>query len=79
MFTLSSTEAAKGMFYLDPSTHKKAVELAAALDESLNNRNIQVNPVAFMGHTSSRSAEFTNKMAEKTSRVLGAVPELLCY
>ncbi|KAF4090563.1 hypothetical protein AMELA_G00054440 [Ameiurus melas] len=33
--------AAKGMFYLDPSTQKKAVELAAALDESLNNRSIQ--------------------------------------
>ncbi|KAF5890761.1 N-alpha-acetyltransferase 15, NatA auxiliary subunit, partial [Clarias magur] len=33
--------AARGMFYLDPSTQKKAVELAAALDECLNNRNIQ--------------------------------------
>uniref|UniRef100_A0A8C1BWF5 N-alpha-acetyltransferase 15, NatA auxiliary subunit b n=1 Tax=Cyprinus carpio carpio TaxID=630221 RepID=A0A8C1BWF5_CYPCA len=34
--------AAKMMFYLDPSTQKKAVELAVALDESLNNRNIQI-------------------------------------
>uniref|UniRef100_A0A9J7XI25 N-alpha-acetyltransferase 15, NatA auxiliary subunit b n=1 Tax=Cyprinus carpio carpio TaxID=630221 RepID=A0A9J7XI25_CYPCA len=34
--------AAKMMFYLDPSTQKKAVDLAIALDESLNNRNIQV-------------------------------------
>uniref|UniRef100_A0A9J8CRS5 N-alpha-acetyltransferase 15, NatA auxiliary subunit b n=1 Tax=Cyprinus carpio carpio TaxID=630221 RepID=A0A9J8CRS5_CYPCA len=34
--------AAKMMFYLDPSTQKKAVDLAIALDESLNNRNIQI-------------------------------------
>uniref|UniRef100_A0A8C1MRK7 N-alpha-acetyltransferase 15, NatA auxiliary subunit-like n=1 Tax=Cyprinus carpio TaxID=7962 RepID=A0A8C1MRK7_CYPCA len=34
--------AAKMMFYLDPSTQMKAVDLAIALDESLNNRNIQV-------------------------------------
>uniref|UniRef100_A0A671KZ79 N-alpha-acetyltransferase 15, NatA auxiliary subunit n=1 Tax=Sinocyclocheilus anshuiensis TaxID=1608454 RepID=A0A671KZ79_9TELE len=34
--------AAKMMFYLDRSTQKKAVELAIALDESLNNRNIQI-------------------------------------
>uniref|UniRef100_A0A673IPS5 N-alpha-acetyltransferase 15, NatA auxiliary subunit n=1 Tax=Sinocyclocheilus rhinocerous TaxID=307959 RepID=A0A673IPS5_9TELE len=39
----SSFTAAKMMFYLDPSTQKKAVELAIALDESLNNRNIQVH------------------------------------
>ncbi len=39
----SSFTAAKMMFYLDPSTQKKAVELAVALDESLNNRNIQVH------------------------------------
>uniref|UniRef100_A0A8C1MLZ4 N-alpha-acetyltransferase 15, NatA auxiliary subunit-like n=1 Tax=Cyprinus carpio TaxID=7962 RepID=A0A8C1MLZ4_CYPCA len=34
--------AAKMMFYLDPSTQMKAVDLAIALDESLNNRNIQI-------------------------------------
>ncbi|XP_028831707.1 N-alpha-acetyltransferase 15, NatA auxiliary subunit b isoform X1 [Denticeps clupeoides] len=34
--------AAKMMFYLDSSTEKKAVELATALDESLNNRTIQI-------------------------------------
>lgn len=62
MSPLSFLEAAKGMFYLDPSTQKKAVELAAALDESLNNRNIQVNPVQVMGFPSSQS-EFTDKMA----------------
>lgn len=45
----SSYEAAKGMFYLDPSTQKKAVELAAALDESLNNRSIQVKPIQVTG------------------------------
>lgn len=49
MSPLLLLEAAKGMFYLDPSTQKKAVELATALDESLNNRNIQVNPVPFFG------------------------------
>ncbi len=42
-FYFSSFTAAKMMFYLDPSTQKKAVELAVALDESLNNRNIQVH------------------------------------
>lgn len=31
------------MFYLDPSTQKKAVELAIALDESLNNRSVEVH------------------------------------
>uniref|UniRef100_A0A8C9WFF8 N-alpha-acetyltransferase 15, NatA auxiliary subunit n=1 Tax=Scleropages formosus TaxID=113540 RepID=A0A8C9WFF8_SCLFO len=35
--------SAKMMFYLDPSTEKKAVELATALDESLSNRSIQVS------------------------------------
>ncbi|XP_061100999.1 N-alpha-acetyltransferase 15, NatA auxiliary subunit b [Conger conger] len=34
--------AGRMMFYLDPSTEKKAVELATALDESLNNRGIQI-------------------------------------
>ncbi|KAL7889654.1 hypothetical protein AOLI_G00019120 [Acnodon oligacanthus] len=34
--------AAKSMFYLDPSTQKKALELATALDESLNSRSIQI-------------------------------------
>ncbi|XP_059410348.1 N-alpha-acetyltransferase 15, NatA auxiliary subunit-like [Carassius carassius] len=34
--------AAKMMFYLDPSTQKKVVDLAIALDESLNNRDIQI-------------------------------------
>uniref|UniRef100_A0A8C9VDN2 N-alpha-acetyltransferase 15, NatA auxiliary subunit n=1 Tax=Scleropages formosus TaxID=113540 RepID=A0A8C9VDN2_SCLFO len=34
--------AAKMMYYLDPSREKKAVELATALDESLNNRTIQI-------------------------------------
>lgn len=42
-FHFSSFTAAKMMFYLDPSTQKKAVELAVALDESLKNRNIQVH------------------------------------
>lgn len=31
------------MFYLEPSTQKKAVELAIALDESLSNRSIEVH------------------------------------
>ncbi|TRY87613.1 hypothetical protein DNTS_005998 [Danionella cerebrum] len=35
---------AKMMYYLDASTQKKAVELAIALDESLNNRSVQHNP-----------------------------------
>uniref|UniRef100_A0AAR2JZP6 N(alpha)-acetyltransferase 15, NatA auxiliary subunit a n=1 Tax=Pygocentrus nattereri TaxID=42514 RepID=A0AAR2JZP6_PYGNA len=35
--------AAKSMYYLDPSTQKKALELATALDESLNSRSIQVH------------------------------------
>lgn len=39
----SSFTAAKMMFYLDPSTQKKAMELAIALDESLNNRGVQVH------------------------------------
>lgn len=68
MFPLFSLEAARGMFYLDPSTQKKAVELAAALDESLNNRNIQVNTVKVMGLPSSHSAEFADKRAEENSR-----------
>jgi len=38
-----SFTAAKMMFYLDPSTQKKAMELAIALDESLNNRSVQVH------------------------------------
>lgn len=35
--------AAKMMVYLDSSTETKAAELAAALDESLENRTIQVH------------------------------------
>lgn len=35
--------AAKMMYYLDPSSQKRAVELAAALDESLTNRSLQVS------------------------------------
>lgn len=34
--------AAKMMYYLDPSSQKRAVELAMTLDESLINRNLQV-------------------------------------
>lgn len=34
--------AAKMMYYLDPSSQKRAVELAVTLDESLVNRNLQV-------------------------------------
>ncbi|XP_073497907.1 N-alpha-acetyltransferase 15, NatA auxiliary subunit [Phyllobates terribilis] len=33
--------AAKMMYYLDPSSQKRAVELATALDESLTNRSLQ--------------------------------------
>nr|XP_033795329.1 N-alpha-acetyltransferase 15, NatA auxiliary subunit isoform X2 [Geotrypetes seraphini] len=33
--------AAKMMYYLDPSSQKRAVELATALDESLRNRTLQ--------------------------------------
>ncbi|XP_077135307.1 N-alpha-acetyltransferase 15, NatA auxiliary subunit isoform X2 [Ranitomeya variabilis] len=33
--------AAKMMYYLDPSSEKRAVELATALDESLTNRSLQ--------------------------------------
>lgn len=40
---LSCVPAAKMMVYLDSSTETKAAELAAALDESLENRTIQVN------------------------------------
>lgn len=40
---LSRVPAAKMMVYLDSSTETKAAELAAALDESLENRTIQVN------------------------------------
>ena len=40
--TNSLPVAAKMMVYLDSSTASKAVELATALDESLNNRSIQV-------------------------------------
>lgn len=43
MDSLSSVLAAKMMVYLDSSTETKAAELAAALDESLENRTIQVN------------------------------------
>lgn len=81
MFPPSFIEAAKGMFYLDPSTQKKAVELAAALDESLNNRNIQVNADYFMGLPfssafSCRSAEFTDRFTEN-SRAFSLRPEML--
>lgn len=41
LFFLST--AAKMMVYLDSSTETKAAELAAALDESLENRTIQVH------------------------------------
>ncbi|KAM9677756.1 N-alpha-acetyltransferase 15, NatA auxiliary subunit isoform 3-T3 [Trichechus inunguis] len=33
--------AAKMVYYLDPSSQKRAIELATTLDESLNNRNLQ--------------------------------------
>ncbi|KAK1175482.1 N-alpha-acetyltransferase 15, NatA auxiliary subunit-like [Acipenser oxyrinchus oxyrinchus] len=35
--------AAKMMYYLDSSTEKKAIELATALDESLNNRSVVIS------------------------------------
>ncbi|XP_041133093.1 N-alpha-acetyltransferase 15, NatA auxiliary subunit isoform X1 [Polyodon spathula] len=35
--------AAKMMYYLDSSTEKKAIELATALDESLNNRSVMIS------------------------------------
>uniref|UniRef100_A0A8B9KX54 N(alpha)-acetyltransferase 15, NatA auxiliary subunit b n=1 Tax=Astyanax mexicanus TaxID=7994 RepID=A0A8B9KX54_ASTMX len=38
--TQIQTWTAKIMFYLDPSLQKKALELATALDESLNNRKV---------------------------------------
>lgn len=34
--------AAKMVYYLDPSSQKRAIELATTLDESLTNRNLQV-------------------------------------
>lgn len=37
--------AAKMMYYLDPSSQKRAVELAMTLDESLINRNLQVTDI----------------------------------
>lgn len=37
--------AAKMMYYLDPSSQKRAVELAMTLDESLINRNLQVTVI----------------------------------
>lgn len=37
--------AAKMMYYLDPSSQKRAVELAMTLDESLINRNLQVTAI----------------------------------
>lgn len=41
-FLFSSPLAAKMVYYLDPSSQKRAVELATTLDESLTNRNLQV-------------------------------------
>lgn len=37
--------AARMMYYLDPSSQKRAVELAMTLDESLINRNLQVTDI----------------------------------
>lgn len=37
--------AARMMYYLDPSSQKRAVELAMTLDESLTNRNLQVTDI----------------------------------
>lgn len=31
------------VYYLDPTSQKRAVELATCLDESLTNRNLQVS------------------------------------
>lgn len=45
MKLIFSSVAAKMMYYLDPSSQKRAVELAMTLDESLINRNLQVTHI----------------------------------
>ncbi|EQB79048.1 N(alpha)-acetyltransferase 15, NatA auxiliary subunit isoform 2 [Camelus ferus] len=40
-FEIYFRKAAKMVYYLDPSSQKRAIELATTLDESLTNRNLQ--------------------------------------
>lgn len=55
-FLFSSHVAAKMVYYLDPSSQKRAVELATTLDESLANRNLQVKSFSYLRCTSTSPA-----------------------
>lgn len=59
--------AAKMVYYLDSTSQKRAMELATSLDESLANRNLQVNLIYCLPIR--QPFQISNKIARGTTNI----------